>query len=119
MTLSGALQHPSGVILPARKRRFFRQPSFHPPIVAHAYSTPRLCRSNGPPKFRCAGPPRCFTVVCLSGVSFSYARLPPQIEFPGFGRQVFPEAVMLLFTHDLESGLLVDVSRCLKIALRP
>ena len=43
----------------------------------------------------------------------------PQVELPGLGRKILSEAVMLFFAYDLEPYLFVDVSRCVKNALRP
>src|SRR5215813_12462073 len=45
--------------------------------------------------------------------------LRPQIQFPGFSRQVLAEAVMLLAAHNLESRLLVNVPGGMKDTLRP
>ena len=42
-----------------------------------------------------------------------------QLEFPSLGRKILPEAVMLFFAHDLEPGLLVEMSCRMKDALRP
>ena len=43
----------------------------------------------------------------------------PQVELPGLGRKILSKAVMLFFAYDLEPYLFVDVSRCVKNALRP
>jgi hypothetical protein len=43
----------------------------------------------------------------------------PQVEFPGLGRKILPEAVMLFFAHDPEPCLFINVSGCVKNALCP
>src|SRR6516162_8936084 len=43
----------------------------------------------------------------------------PQIEFPGLGRKIFPEAVMLFFAHHPEPCLLINASGGVKNALCP
>ena len=48
-----------------------------------------------------------------------HLRCRPKGEFPGLGRKILPEAVMLFFAHEVEPCLFVDVSRSMKSALRP
>jgi hypothetical protein len=50
-------------------------------------------------------------VSAYTRLSVSYARF-PQVEFPGFGCQIFPEVVMLLLTNNLERCLLGLADGC-------
>src|SRR5262245_7962795 len=65
--------------------------------------------------------PRELAVHCVFPRSSSVGMTTccPQVEFPSLGRKILPEAVMLFFAHDLESGLFVQVSCRMKNALRP
>ena len=57
--------------------------------------------------------------VSNSSGSLPHLRCRPEGEFPGLGRKILPEAVMLFFAHEVEPCLFVDVSRRMKSALRP